>query len=299
MTLHDNNTSHYSPTAWLNAGCTFDYQGHAIFYRDSGGDLPALLLIHGFPTASWDWHEVWDALAKHFRLIAPDMLGFGFSSKPQHHRYSIHEQADIHAQLLAHLGIQQSHALVHDYGVSVMQELLARQLEDGKQTYLSACFLNGGLYPEMHRARFIQKMMLSPLGPLLSLLTNKAQFSKSFSAVFGPATQPTPEALDSFWQLIRHNNGHRIFHRLIRYMSDRKTHRSRWTNAIEHPAIPVRLINGPEDPVSGQHLLEHYKQRVKNADTVSLQGIGHYPQIEAPQAVIQHYLEFALPLRYK
>lgn len=287
---------HDVPTVkqWQQQGCYFAFHQHQVFYQDSGDDLPVLLLIHGFPTASWDWAPIWSELTKRFRLVAPDMLGFGLTDKPKQHTYSIHEQADLHQALLAHLGIQQCHALVHDYGVSVMQELLARQLENSSadKQFLSACFLNGGLYPEMHRPRFVQKLMLGPLGPVLSNFTSRGQFERSFSAVFGGNTQPSKQELASFWALICEQDGHRIFHKLIRYMEDRKQYRQRWVNAIENPSIPVRLINGPEDPVSGKHLVEYYANKVSNADTVMLEGIGHYPQVEAPEQVLKYFLEF-------
>ena len=285
-------------STWRSKGDSFDFNGHQIFFRDSGSALPVLLLIHGFPTASWDWHSIWDALSSHFRLIAPDMLGFGFSDKPSPHRYSIHEQADLHATLLQHLAVEECHTLVHDYGVSVMQELLARHKESqasrpsNTPKILSACFLNGGLFPVTHRPKLVQKLLLSPIGPLVSRLTSEAAFRRSFSDVFGPNSKPTNAELSSFWSLINHNHGSRIFHLLIRYMQDRKTHEARWRDAILHPTVPVRLINGPEDPVSGRHLADYYRQLVKNSDVVSLDGIGHYPQIEAPDAVIEHFLAF-------
>ncbi len=116
-----------SPEAWRAAGAHFDYRGQRIYYRDSGASAkPALLLIHGFPSASWDWHDLWAPLAERFRLIAPDMIGFGFSAKPRGWGYSIHDQADLHLALCARLGVSEVHVLAHDYGVSVAQELLAR-----------------------------------------------------------------------------------------------------------------------------------------------------------------------------
>jgi pimeloyl-ACP methyl ester carboxylesterase len=283
---------------WLQLGEYFDFDGHRIFFRDSGDSAkPVLLLIHGFPSASWDWQPVWPELSQTFRLIAADMLGFGFSSKPRKHDYNIHQQADIQEALLAHLGIQQCHALVHDYGVSVQQELMARQHEQQLNfRLLSSCFLNGGVFPEMHRPRLIQRLLLSPAGPLLSPLNNQRQFERSFSAVFGPNTRPSKTELRSFWELIAYNQGQRIFHLLIRYMNDRKQHRQRWVNALVKPQMPVRLINGPEDPVSGRHLVEYYQQLVTNADTVVLDSIGHYPQVEAPELVTAAYLEFVQPL---
>ena len=230
--------------AWRAQGLAFAHKGQAIFYRDSGGDAgkPVLLLIHGFPTASWDWQAVWEDLSQHFRLIAPDMLGFGFSAKPADHHYSIHGQADLHATLCAELGIARAHVLAHDYGVSVAQELLARH-EQWQQslTLQSIVFLNGGLFPEVHRPRFIQKLLASPLGLVVSLLNHEKSFSRSLAAVFGPNTQPSAEELHQFWQLIAENKGHRIMHRLIRYLADRREHRSRWLAAMQATSVPMRL----------------------------------------------------------
>lgn len=282
-----------TPSAWQAAGNYFDFNGHPVFFRDSGGELPALLLIHGFPTASWDWAPMWDKLSQHFRLIAPDMLGFGFSAKPKHHQYDLIEQADIHLALLKQLGINEYHALVHDYGVSVMQELIARQREQAPTPRIhSACFLNGGLFPALHRPQPIQRLLISPLGPLLSRLTSKGQFKRSFSKVFGVNSQPSEFELDGFWELIQQQQGHRIMHRLMRYMVDRKKHEQRWCDAILNPGIPVRLINGSQDPVSGKHLADYYRRTVNNPDVISLAEVGHYPQVEAPDVVSQHFLAF-------
>ena len=65
---------------WKAGGQYFDYLGFDVFYRTAGSG-PALLLIHGYPFNSWDWSPIWDTLVKRFTLVAPDMLGMGFSDK--------------------------------------------------------------------------------------------------------------------------------------------------------------------------------------------------------------------------
>src|SRR4029077_3640558 len=97
----------------------------------TAGAGPTILLIHGFPTASFDWWKMWEALAARFHIVAADMLGFGFSDKPPTDPYLLTDQATLQEALAAHLGIKQTHLLAHDYGVSVAQELLARQDEGG------------------------------------------------------------------------------------------------------------------------------------------------------------------------
>jgi pimeloyl-ACP methyl ester carboxylesterase len=289
----------WTPEAWRAAGRAHVHYGQEIFFAEQArepGVERALLLIHGFPTSSWDWHKVWDALGARFaRVIAPDLMGFGFSSKPADYAYSILDQADLVEGLLAHLGVRRVHILAHDYGVTVAQELLARHLERGAGAapQVDACaLLNGGLFPETHRARPIQKLLLTPLGPLLSRLMSRRSFERSFSAIFGASTQPSAQELAQFWALIRRDGGTRILHRLIRYMPERIKHRERWVGALQKTRVPLRVINGPDDPVSGAHMVARYRELIPNPDTVSLPGIGHYPQTEDPAGVLKAFFEF-------
>lgn len=284
-----------TPAQWRAAGRRFDFRQHAIFYRDEGGGSRALLLIHGFPTASWDYARLWPELSRRFtRLVAPDMLGFGFSDKPAQHAYSLMEQADLHEALLAQLGVHRVDILAHDYGVSVAQELLARQLErDGGGLRIdSVALLNGGLFPETHRMTFTQRLLRSPLGPMLARRMNQERFGRSLSVVFGPRTQPKPDEIRQFWELVTYNDGPRAMPRLIGYVDERRRQRARWVGALQNTRVPLRLINGPADPVSGAHMVARYRALMPQPDVVSLDGIGHYPQTEAPKAVLDAYFEF-------
>ncbi|MGH8433130.1 MAG: alpha/beta fold hydrolase, partial [Pseudomonas sp.] len=212
---------------WRAQGQSFDFRGHAIRYWTAGQGEP-LLLIHGFPTASWDWHYLWKPLAEKYRLIACDLLGFGDSAKPRGHAYSLLEQADLQQALLRHLGVDgRVHVLAHDYGDSIAQELLARH-HDGRLRLASCVFLNGGLFPETHRPVLVQKLLLGPFGPLIGRLFSRQKLAASFAKVFGPNTQPSTSELDDFWRLIAANNGPAVMHRLIRYIPERRVQRERW-----------------------------------------------------------------------
>jgi len=279
---------------WKASGNYFQWREHSIFYRDQGkGDV--LLCIHGFPTASFDWQRMWPALAKHFRVISLDLLGFGFSDKPRRHNYSVLEQADIIDALLESLNVIQAHLLAHDLGDSIAQELLARQETSATLNSFdvrSICFLNGGLFPEAHRPRLIQTLLRGPLGPLMVYGLNEKKFAQSFSAVFGTDTQPSSEDIADFWHLISLNRGEKLAHRLLQYIPERRKYRDRWLKAMQATHIPMRLINGLADPVSGRHLLKRYRELIPNPDAIELEGIGHYPQVEAPGAVLSAFLDF-------
>lgn len=288
------------PDAWRKQGAVIELLGQSIFVIDSSHgnenhrSLPVILMVHGFPTSSWDWQPVWSELSEHYRLIALDMLGFGFSDKPENFHYSIHGQADLVEALLSAKQIKEVHVLAHDYGDTVAQELLARQLENkGVSQWLSCCFLNGGLFPETHRALLTQKLLLSPLGKWINRLTGYKKFSSSFSSVFGPDTKPSEDDLQQFWWVINQNKGKHVFHNLITYIRDRIQHRERWVGALQASPLPLALINGTLDPVSGGHMVRRYQELNCRLDYLAeLPLIGHYPQVEAPNEVAGHYLQF-------
>lgn len=287
--------THQSLIDWRAKGTYRELCGHSIFTLDDGDkSLPVILLIHGFPTSSWDWEPIWATLSQKYRLVSLDMLGFGFSAKPNKRDYTIHKQADLFEALIAELGIEEMHVLAHDYGVSVAQELLARQIEgSGQGRWMSCGLLNGGLFPETHHATLLQKALLGPLGKLINALFGYKRFSKSFSAVFGANSKPSEQQLSEFWELIHYNGGRHLFTNLITYMDDRVEHRERWLHALRESPVPICLINGSVDPVSGKHLVVRYKALNCRLDHLTeLAEIGHYPQVEAPEAVSSSFLKF-------
>jgi len=287
-----------SVASWRDAGAYFEHLGHRIFCREGGGaHAPVLLLIHGFPTASWDWETMWPELATRYRLLALDMIGFGFSDKPIDYDYSILDQADICEALLREHGVDSYHILAHDYGDSVAQELLARSAEPGSRPKLeSVCFLNGGLFPETHRPVLIQKLLLSRFGRLVAKLTSKKAVARNMRRIFGPQTQPDAALIDAFWELMTANDGLKVFPQLIGYMPERRLRRERWVGALQAALVPLKLIDGSHDPVSGAHMLRRYRELVPHPDITELPGIGHYPQIEAPRDVLAAYLDFRMRL---
>ncbi len=278
---------------WRSQARELRFEGLRIATWTAGSGRP-LLLVHGFPTAAWDFSRIWPALSRRHRLIACDLIGFGWSDKPRD-GCSLLRQADLQQALLAAAGIDDCDLLLHDYGVSVGQELLARQLERRLPFRIGrAIFLNGGMFPGQHRPRLIQKLGAGPLGPLVSALLTRRRFGKSLAAVFGPHGQPDADELDAFWQLLVFNDGHRRVHRLLAYMRERVEQQARWVGALQAAArvLPLLHINGGLDPVSGRHVFEHWRQQLPEAAAVLLPQVGHYPQWEAPDAVGREVLAF-------
>ena len=70
------------------------------------------------------------------------------------------------------------------------------------------------------------------------------------------------------------------------------TYRERWVGALEKTSIPLKVINGTADPVSGEHMIDRLLQLMPDTDVTCLEGIGHYPQVEAPEQTLSAYFEF-------
>ncbi len=127
----------------------------------------------------------------------------------------------------------------------------------------------------------------------MNKLISKRTFARSFGAIFGPDTQPSAEELDLFWQLLVHKGGRAVFHRLIGYIPEREKHRERWVGALRASAVPLGLINGSVDPVSGAHMVRRYREVVSRQHyIVELARIGHYPHVEAPAESLAAYRRF-------
>jgi pimeloyl-ACP methyl ester carboxylesterase len=279
-----------SPDDWRARGDTFEWRGERIFYRVEGAGEP-VLLVHGFPTASWDYAPMWPRLVEQYRVLTLDMIGFGFSAKPRQFPYSIFAQADLFGALLARERVSSYRMVAHDYGVTVAQELLARQPEDAAAPRItSVCLLNGGLFPEAHRALVTQKLLASPLGPLLARLGGYRAFVRSMRRIWGKHPVSDDE-LRAMWRLIAEHDGPAVMPKLIAYMAERRANRERWVGALVSAAAPLRLINGLLDPISGAHMVARYREVVPRPDVVELPRVGHYPQLEAPGAVLAAVLE--------
>jgi len=291
-----------TPEQWRQQGQVFVFRRRRMFFVEDGKG-PQLLLLHAYPSASWGWHRIWPELVRRFRVIAPDLLGSGFSDKPAGPHYSIFELADGVEALLADRGFDRLHVLAHAYGVTTAQELLARHVErtSGQAqppqppALLTMTFVNGGLFPEATRPTLTQKLLISRLGRAVVRLTPAPyrSFCRKLPRNFGPSTQPTPQELDHHWQVLSYNDGHRVVPDVLQYLKERIAQRERWVGALQRTSVPLQLLNGAADPISGTHVPRIWSQLLPHAPLVQLgEHIGHYPPLEAPQQVLDAFLPF-------
>ncbi|MEM1337562.1 MAG: alpha/beta hydrolase [Bacteroidota bacterium] len=289
-------------TAWRNKGKNVTIKGHEIFYLQEGSGAN-LLILHGYPYNTFEWKLVWNDLAKKYTLTAFDYLGMGFSDKPKDHDYSFQEHSEIVNEFLNSLNIEETHIIAHDLGVSIAQELIARDLEDKNVfTIQSIAYLNGGLFMDVYQPRLIQRLLSQspkPIGKLLSKMLSKPKLDTTIKKVFGPNTQPSELLLDQLWEILNFKDGKSIAYLIGRLVFDKVNHQKRWIKAMQTTAIPMCFINGPYDPNSGIHMANRYQELIPNPKVVLLgKDIGHWPQLEDPRGVLTAYFEFREKLYY-
>lgn len=285
----------YSLNAWQHLGSYHNTHGQQIFVIDSQKDRdePPLLLLHGYPRSSWDYSLLFNKLAQSHRVIAPDFLGFGFSSKPYPHQYSIIQQANIVEAILAQKNISQCHVITHNYGDAVVLELLARQNTLCHKQFISATFLGSSLYDDAQTPTLVQRALSTSLGPFLVRAMGKDILMRSFASLFGPHTKPTSQQLHTAWQLVSHDAGVRCLPAVLAYFKERRTYKEKWAAALAESEIPMALIRGTADPVAHKKTLYRFRALQKTHSFVfELPNIGHYPHLESPHETLNAWQYF-------
>jgi pimeloyl-ACP methyl ester carboxylesterase len=260
-------------------------RGHRLAFRRRGAG-PTVVLLHGFPTWSYDYAAVANDLARDHEVITLDFLGYGASDKPNPYEYSVTESADSVEDLMAALELSSAHFVVHDYGGIVGQELVDRQLAGGLPfNIVGLTILNCGIVYSAYRPTRVQKLLNTPvLGKLVAGRVSAGTLRSGLAKVWG-TSKLSDEEFGELWHGIARDDGHKLAHLLIRYNTERAHHHRRWEAALVAWEGPLQLIWGLDDPVSGRHVLEQATRILPRAVVTELDGVGHFPQAEAPGAV--------------
>ncbi|HMT05291.1 MAG: alpha/beta hydrolase [Solirubrobacterales bacterium] len=274
--------------AWRQKGGLEEFRGRRIhtFFQD--GDGPLLVLLHGFPTCSYDWRYLVDLMPGR-AILAFDFLGFGLSDKPRDHSYTLSWQADLTEELICRKwGNRPVCICAHDFGSSVATELLARDLADELRFDLGSMLLfNGSILVERSNPTLAQKLLRSPLGPLAARFSHEAFFRRQFASVFGGAHPMTDQDATDYWSLMTWNDGNRLGHKLVSYMDERVIYADRWHGAVSRWQGDLNLAWGMQDPVAVPAILDGLLEMRPDLPVTRMPELGHYPQVEDPAQFAQ------------
>jgi pimeloyl-ACP methyl ester carboxylesterase len=260
-----------------------ELHGDRIAYRDAGNG-PALLLIHGMAGSSATWQAIIPQLSKKFRVIAPDLLGHGMSAKPRGD-YSLGAFAVFLRDLLDELGVARATVIGQSLGGGIAMQF-AHQHRDYCERL--ALIGSGGLGPDLSPllrmlsapgAEFVLPVVAPQ--PVLNL-GNKLGSWLTSAGIQSPRAGQMWHAYSS----LSDAQTRRAFLRTLRSVVD---YRGQAVSALNklHVAegLPTVLIWGDQDriiPVAHAYAAHDV---VAGSRLEVLEGVGHFPHVEAPIAV--------------
>lgn len=284
---------------WCNEGAYFTFSSKInsgksvqIFYRCSGNrSNPALMLGHGWPTSSFDFHKLAALLDASFYVCALDYPGFGFSDKPRvPYRYSIFEHADVIHDFVTRINPLKSFAyLTHDEGDSVgLQVLRIYEATRHPKAYTIThhFLLNGNVYlPLAHLTPFQKALLSNTTGPGMQRLIPGNVLAEGLARKMcsPPASFSEAEELAT---VFNYQRGTHVLHQTIQYLQERHEYENTWLAALSNSSIPATLIWGQKDPVAIPAVGDYvWKQYLMNRETAAaayykIESANHYIQID-------------------
>ncbi len=277
---------------WAARGRVLSLPGGDVWVLDQPATdeagLDPMLVLHGFPTCSFDWRHVLPALSLRRRVVLFDFPGFGLSDKPDQ-RYSLRRQADVAEAVCAALGLDRIALVTHDMGDSIGGELLARDLDGDLGLEITRRVLaNGSIYLGLAHLTPGQLFLLDLPDARLEPPPAGAPpdegeaMRAALAATFSPDSPSDPGELEAQWALIARDGGQRLLPRTIRYIEDRRAEEARFTGAIERHPSPLAVVWGDQDPIAVVAMVDRLHERRSDAHVTVLDGVGHYPMIEDP-----------------
>jgi pimeloyl-ACP methyl ester carboxylesterase len=273
-----------------------DLPDSKVAYLDMGHG-PALILLHGCPFSGYEWNKVTAELAKHYRVIAPDLRGLGDTPVRLNDDYRLPTSVKMLRQLMDALMIPSAVFVAHDHGGAIAQMLM----QEAPARIQKLVLTNAEAYDQWPSAPEIPtlKLIVNPLTSPLMYHALKFEWAqkKAFSvAVFEQKTL-TPEVLRAYslphvataerWQRLR---------RFFRWQLD-PTHTQISTvqavPAMQVFQAPTLLLWGEQDDNFGPHLARRLARDIPGVQGIHyLRQSEHMPMQEEPVEYAQAVLSF-------
>ncbi len=254
--------------------------GVNVFYREAGpADAPVVLLLHGFPASSFQYRELIPRLADKYRVIAPDLPGFGFTEVPEtrNYKYSFNALAQTMAAFTDALGLKRYALYVFDYGAPTGFRLAMARPE----RVTAIVSQNGNAYEDGLGDAWapIRKYWSDPSA------ANREEVRKAAVSFEGIKFQyvhgvPNPEAVkpEGYWLdyalVNRPGNTDIQLDLFLDYASNVKLY-PKFQEYFRKSKPPLLAIWGKNDPFFIPPGAEAYKRDIPNA-TVQFLDTGHF-----------------------
>jgi pimeloyl-ACP methyl ester carboxylesterase len=262
-----------------------DVEGVGRVHYQERGSGRALVLIHGNNSSAYSWSDVFDQLAKEFRVVALDLKGFGFTSKPAGD-YRVETQAALVVRLLDELKIERAVLCGSSMGgaVALAAAINYPQRVDALILVGSSAFeetRGGSLAPAYLRWPYIG-------GAVTALaLTSDSLVRQGLRKSFYDESKVTDERVAAYYRPLRTRGG-QLAARLVR----EQRNYTLVENSLDKIRQPTLLIWGAHDRLN---LLEDGRRlhsKIAGSQLVVFDNCGHLPQEEMPAAFVREVLSF-------
>jgi pimeloyl-ACP methyl ester carboxylesterase len=277
-----------------------------VFHVEIGDqDAPVLLLVHGWPTSSFDWFDVASQLSAWFRVCALDFPGYGFSDKPQGWGYSLRRDEELVEFYLSEVVRASAGVVVgHDRGDSVALRYAARCAEGRSGMLLTHLVLsNGNVFLPLSTLTGAQRQILdAATWPKIAARLSPALLAEGLGAsTFTPPRTAGDAEVEDLSVTLGYNDGTKVLHETIQYLVERAKDEQTWLSALARASFPVALIWGLYDAVSPPRVAsyvwnEYLMLKPGGNRLYFIPEANHYVQVDRPDAfvtVLRHALEAA------
>jgi haloalkane dehalogenase len=263
-------------------------------YTDVGPrSAPTVLLVHGVPTSSWLYRDMIPVLVAHgYRVVAPDNIGFGSSSKPQAEGYYSHaSQAERLLDLMQQLGIERWHQVLHDVGGPISWEMAAGQPHRiHSLTVLNTIAYEAGFSPpravDSPVVRFSMRMIGFDNRPVIRNVI--------CSMVQEPEELDTPRKLEGYYRPLM-NGADYAYRDFLLNLDDTRAAFPRYREILSSLEKPVQVIWGAHDDVligATTIPLLQSDLRIPPSQIHVLDSAKHLLQEEEPELIADYIAEF-------
>ncbi len=249
-------------------------------------ELPTVLCLHGFPELAVSWREQLDGLSSDYRVVAPDMRGYGGTDAPERVRdYSLDLLVQDVVELIDALGVEKVHLVGHDWGGVIAWEVGQRHGDRLHTLSVLNCpplqvMARGMLDLRQLRRSWYMFFFQLPVLPERYLTRDP---SRLLDRMFrGSAYNPEPftrERMAPYLRQLRDRGvpGINYYRAAVR----------RLPRALTPIRVPTRLIWGLRDTALSSDYADpaHYCDWVEHFDRVLIEDASHWVQQEAPEAV--------------